>query len=79
MKVFISWSGEANKKIASIFRDWLPTVIQAIEPLVSSEDIEKGTRWNTDIAQQLKESSFGLLKDFSMNIVEIVENIDYDS
>ena len=61
MKVFISWSGDQSKKIAQLFRDWLPTVIQAIEPFVSSEDIEKGARWNTDIAQELKESSFGLI------------------
>ncbi|MBQ4338293.1 MAG: toll/interleukin-1 receptor domain-containing protein [Clostridia bacterium] len=61
MKVFISWSGARSKKVALIFRDWLPTVIQAIEPFVSSEDIEKGARWNTDIAQELKESSFGLI------------------
>lgn len=61
MKVFISWSGEQSKKIALIFRDWLPTVIQSLDPFVSSEDIEKGARWNTDIAQELKESSFGLI------------------
>lgn len=61
MKVFISWSGARSKKVAQIFRDWLPTVIQAIDPFVSSEDIEKGARWNTDIAQELKESSFGLI------------------
>ena len=61
MKVFISWSGARSKKVAQIFRDWLPTVIQAIDPFVSSEDIEKGSRWNTDIAQELKESSFGLI------------------
>ena len=61
MKVFISWSGNLSKKVALIFRDWLPTVIQAIDPFVSSEDIEKGARWNTDIAQELKEASFGLI------------------
>ena len=61
MKVFISWSGEKSKKVALILRDWLPTVIQALEPFVSSEDIEKGARWNTEIAQELKESSFGLI------------------
>lgn len=61
MKVFISWSGARSKRVALIFRDWLPTVIQALEPFVSSEDIEKGARWNTDIAQELKESSFGLI------------------
>ena len=61
MKVFISWSGSRSKKVALIFRDWLPTVIQALEPFVSSEDIEKGARWNTDIAQELKDSTFGLI------------------
>ncbi|MBQ9986382.1 MAG: toll/interleukin-1 receptor domain-containing protein [Oscillospiraceae bacterium] len=61
MKVFISWSGSKSKEVALIFRDWLPTVIQAIEPFVSSEDIDKGARWNTDIAQELKESNFGLI------------------
>lgn len=61
MKVFISWSGIRSKKVASIFRDWLPSVIQSIEPFVSSEDIEKGSRWNTDIAQELKESTFGII------------------
>lgn len=61
MNVFISWSGDTSKKVAVIFRDWLPTVIQAITPFVSSEDIEKGSRWNTDIAQELKDSSFGLI------------------
>lgn len=61
MKVFISWSGTRSKKVALIFRDWLPSVIQSIEPFVSSEDIEKGSRWNTDIAQELKESTFGII------------------
>lgn len=61
MKVFISWSGELSKKVAIIFREWLPSVIQSLEPFVSSEDIEKGTRWNTDIAKELKESTFGII------------------
>lgn len=61
MKVFLSWSGTRSHKIALIFRDWLPSVIQEIVPYVSSEDIDKGARWSTDIAKELADSSFGIL------------------
>lgn len=61
MKVFLSWSGEKSHKVALVFRDWFPSVIQSLEPYVSSEDIDKGTRWSTDIAKELEDSSFGVL------------------
>jgi TIR domain len=61
VKVFISWSGDQSQMVALALRDWLPSVIQAIEPYVSSEDIDKGARWNTDIARELEDSSFGIL------------------
>jgi TIR domain len=61
MKVFISWSGSKSHKVALIFRDWLPSVIQSIVPYVSSEDIDKGARWSTDIAKELENSTFGIL------------------
>jgi len=48
-------------KVAQIFREWLPSVIQSIEPYVSSEDIDKGARWSTDIATELADSTFGIL------------------
>lgn len=61
MKVFISWSGNKSHKVALVFRDWFPSVIQSIEPYVSSEDIDKGARWSTDIAKELENSTFGIL------------------
>ena len=61
MKVFLSWSGELSHKIACAFREWLPSVIQSITPYVSSEDIDKGTRWSNDIAVQLEDSDFGII------------------
>ena len=61
VKVFISWSGDISLKVATVFRDWLPSVIQSIEPYVSSEDIDKGARWSTDIAKELENSTFGIL------------------
>ncbi len=47
--------------MALVFRDWLPSVIQEIDPYVSSEDIDKGARWSTDIAKELSDSTFGIL------------------
>jgi hypothetical protein len=61
MKVFISWSGDLSRKVALVFREWLPSVIQAMEPYVSSEDIDKGARWSTDIAKELEASCYGIL------------------
>ena len=61
MKVFLSWSGSRSHKVALVFRDWLPSVIQEIVPYVSSEDIDKGARWSTDIAKELSDSKFGIL------------------
>lgn len=61
MKVFISWSGNKSLKVAQLLREWLPYVINSIEPYVSSEDIDKGARWSTDIAKELEDSTFGIL------------------
>ena len=61
MKIFLSWSGTTSHKVAIILRDWIPSVIQSVEPYVSSEDIDKGARWSTDIAKELEDSAFGIL------------------
>jgi hypothetical protein len=61
MRVFISWSGDLSHSLALALRDWLPSVIQSIEPYVSSEDTYKGARWTSDIVRQFQESRFGIL------------------
>lgn len=61
MKIFISWSGATSHKIGLILRDWLPSVLQATEPYLSSEDIDKGARWSTDISRELSDSDYGIL------------------
>jgi sulfur relay (sulfurtransferase) DsrC/TusE family protein len=61
MKVFISWSGDLSKNIAEIFRQWLPSVIQAVKPYYSPDDITKGTRWNTEISKELDDSKIGII------------------
>lgn len=61
MKVFISWSGPHSKKLGEAIRDWLPGVLQLVTPYFTPSDIEKGTRWSTDIAKELEESKIGIL------------------
>jgi hypothetical protein len=61
MEVFISWSGEASHIVGLALKDWLPSVIQSIEPFISSEDIAKGTRWFSEIGNQLGKTSFGVI------------------
>jgi hypothetical protein len=59
MKIFISWSGEESKYIAKILSEWIEQVIQIAEPWIST-DIEKGKRWNAEIAGKLEESKVGI-------------------
>ncbi len=61
MKVFVSWSGEKSRDVARVFGDWLPLVLHAIEPFVSSKDIRAGTRWQAEIAEELDDTDFGLI------------------
>lgn len=61
LKVFLSWSGEVSRQVALVFRDWLPSVLQSVTPYVSSEDIDKGTRWSSDIASELNDSHYGII------------------
>lgn len=61
MKVLLSWSGNESKMLAEALRSWLPSVIQALEPWVSSHDISKGDRWLTQLGQQLETNDFGIV------------------
>lgn len=61
MKVFISWSGTKSQEVAKVLKQWIPCVIQSVEPYFSSADIDKGARWSTDIAKELQDASFGIL------------------
>jgi hypothetical protein len=61
MKVFISWSGDLSHKVALVISDWLENVIQIVKCFVSSEDIDKGSRWFPEISNELESSKFGII------------------
>jgi hypothetical protein len=61
MKVFISWSGPKSQAVAIALRDWIPLLFQAVEPWVSSADIQAGSRWTTELPKNLENSNFGIL------------------
>jgi hypothetical protein len=42
-------------------KEWLSSTLPGVEPFVSSEDIEKGQRWNVSISKELEACSFGIL------------------
>jgi hypothetical protein len=60
MKAFISWSGRQSRMVAAALNDWLPKVIQAVEPFYSP-DMEKGAQWSTQMDAALEGTSFGVV------------------
>jgi hypothetical protein len=61
MEIFISWSGERSKAVATLLKRWIPDVIQQISPWVSHIDINAGTRWNNEIQARLSKVKFGII------------------
>lgn len=61
MHVFISWSGEPSKSLAEAIREWLPTMLQDVEPYFTPADIEKGAKWDNEISKHLEQSKFCII------------------
>lgn len=61
LKVFISWSGDVSRKLATVLSSWVPMVIQEISTYVSSQDTPMGEQWPERIRDELQDSSFAIL------------------
>lgn len=59
--IFISWSGSRSKYAAEAFRDWLPLILQAAKPWMSSSDVAKGTRGLTEVSNVLQGIKIGMV------------------
>jgi len=67
--VFITWSGERAKNIAEALHEWLPNVIQSVEPWMSKKDIMPGASWQAELNKELDQTDFGI-------VVLTPENLD---
>ena len=61
MKVFISWSGEKSRAFAEALNPWLEQVLPGTDVWLSSEDIDKGTIWFTEIINELENCHCGVI------------------
>ena len=61
MKVFLSWSGPRGRVLAESLRDWIPNVLQVVQPWLSSEDIPLGADWAAEIARRLEDADYGII------------------
>jgi len=60
MKVFLGWLNTKSFETAQAFNEWLPKVIQAVDPFISS-GIPKGKRWGKVLTDELEETKVGIL------------------
>lgn len=61
MKVFVSWSGPRSRAVAELLNDWTKCVLQATRPWLSTRDIDRGALWFSEIHDQLKDTSVGIV------------------
>jgi TIR domain-containing protein len=61
MKVFLSWSGSRSRLLAEALHEFLGDVVHAVQPFVSSADLEPGERWTERLTQELEDTSFGIV------------------
>jgi hypothetical protein len=59
--VFISWSGEISRRIGEEIRNWIPSVLQFAKPYFTPNDIEKGTKWSSEISKKLSDCHIGII------------------
>jgi len=61
LNVFLSWSGTRSKEVTELLDEWLQCVIQAVDPWMSSKDIDRGSLWFSEINNQLQNTTIGII------------------
>jgi hypothetical protein len=61
MRVFLAWSGRQSGAITIALRDWLPRVIEWLDPCRPEDDLRNGARWSDKAAEIRDSCLFGLV------------------
>jgi hypothetical protein len=61
MKVFMSWSGARSRAAAEVLKWWTGCIIQASRPWISTEDVDRGALWFSEISNNLSDTSIGIV------------------
>jgi hypothetical protein len=61
VRVFISWSGPRSEVVAKALHTWVPQIINAVQPWLSTEDIRKGKAWIDELRAGIKGSKVGII------------------
>ncbi len=69
MKVFLSWSGDISRALATALHDWLKLVFPDVDFWISSRNIEAGERWGKELDNELESTNFGVLCLVPTNLV----------
>jgi len=69
LRVFISFSRPKSKILAEALKEWLPRVLQSVDPLIS-ESIDKGSAWPEGLDEKLKAADVGIFCLTSENLYQ---------
>lgn len=61
VNVFLSWSGNLSREVATILKSWLPDILRTVDPWISNDHIGKGKPWFETIVEQLGKSPIGII------------------
>lgn len=61
MDIFVSWSGARSRAVAEALKEYLPIIVNAFNPWLSSADIDKGTRWISELSEALLTAKAGIV------------------
>lgn len=61
MKIFISWSKDPSKTIATEIKHFIESTLPGVGVWMSDLDIAKGDRWNATVTEQLAKTDIGII------------------